>query len=295
MNHTLELAGLREDNPRDFLAALGLLRMLEVIFASTHPRLAWDQSRGIPTISTICQLSEDFASHVWQRACQISHGSKPTLEPTRVLSVSSSDLRAKLETLMLAESRLDIAILTSISSQLDVEGQSRRSEFIIESGQIIPLKGICESLANETYQQTLSAALMGLAEPIKLKHTPRWNPAEFRSAAYTTTDPAKTDFFDHPTLNVLAFIGLSFFPVVDSSRGATTTGISRATGEKCFSWPLWETPLTSAEIGTLLLLPEVHAAELNHPLLQKIGIHRVWKTRKFGDANNKYFSTAMPA
>lgn len=294
MNHSLELTGLREDNPRDFLAALGLLRMLDVVFTTSVSSVSWERSRGIPILSTTCVLPEDFAIRIWQRACQFIAASIPTLEPTRVMSVTSSDLRAKLEALVTTETQLDIAVLLSISSQLDVDALSRRSEFIIESGRIIPLKGIYESLGNVSYQPTLKAALLGLAEPFTLKHTPRWNPAEFRSAAYTTTNPADTDFLDHPTLNVLALIGLTFFPTVDTTRGAATTGFSRAMGEKCFSWPIWDTPLTSAEIGSMLHHPEVHAIEPDHMLLSAIGIHRVWRTRKFGDANNKYFSTAMP-
>lgn len=295
MNHTLELTGLREDNPRDFLAALGLIRLIDLRWTTTKAKLSWNSQTGVASITSAHPLDDDFPQQIWNLLRDIKIQNDSPFEPVPVEAISPFDFRKKIEHAIKQERELDVMLLTAMASQIEMEKASRRSDFIIESGQRRVLKGICDMLADETFGTSLMNEITGQAAPVKVSNSSRWNPAEFRSAAYTTTDPAKTDFLDHPGLNVIAFIGLTFYPVVDSSKNKSTPGFTRTPGNNPFlSWPIWSESLTPVEIATLLHHPEVHAAEPNHMLLSAIGIHRVWRTRKFGDANNKYFSTALP-
>ena len=293
MSHTLELPGLHEDNPRDFLAALGLLRMLHLLHTEAAPRLSWKPSTGHPSIESIDRLPVDFADQLWSELGTLLQGPNPILEPVPVESVSAAELRSKL--LSAASSTPAMSHLISISAQIPHEKSARRSDFIIESGQRRAIKGVLDMLSIVDHGPNLRRQLDGTADPVAVSNSSRWNPAEFRSAAYTTTDPAKTDLLDHPGLNVRAFVGLTFYPVVDSQRGAATSGFSRVHRSKRFSWPIWDGPLSPSEIGTLLHRPEVHSETPAPSILVATGIRRVWRSRKFGDANNKYFATAEPA
>jgi hypothetical protein len=46
--HELALPGLREDNPRDFLAALGLVRIVDLLWPGSEPKLSWARDSGMP-------------------------------------------------------------------------------------------------------------------------------------------------------------------------------------------------------------------------------------------------------
>lgn len=295
MTHSLELTRLREDNPRDFLAALGLLRMLDVRWPSIQTKLSWNPQTGTPAITSAQPLDINFPQHLWDLLRELKIRDLPPLEPVAVEAVSAADFRNKIKNAIDINGKFEVMLLTAMASQIEMEKASRRSDFIIESGQRRVMKGVCDMLADEDFGPSLFSEITGQANPVKVSNSSRWNPAEFRSAAYTTTDPAKTDFLDHPGLNVIAFIGLTFYPVVDSLNNKSTPGFARIGGKNQFSWPVWSEPVTPDETTSLLHHSEVHAREINHRLLQKLGIHRVWRTRKFGDANNKYFSTAMPA
>jgi hypothetical protein len=294
MNNTLELPGLRDDNPRDFLAALGLLRLIDTQWPETRIKLAWNSQKGTPSITSAHPLNADFPQQLWNLLRDIKSLDHSPLEPVPVEAVSPADHRKKIEQAIERKSKIEVMILAAMASQIEMDKASRRSDFIIESGQRRVMKGVCDMLADESFGPSLLEEIVGRAKPVKVSNSSRWNPEEFRAAAYTTTDPAKTDFLDHPGLNVIAFIGLTFYPVVDSSKNKSTPGFTRTPGNNHFSWPIWSEPLTPDEITSLLHHREVHVGELNHLLLSQVGIDRVWRTRKFGDANNKYFSTAMP-
>lgn len=295
MNQILKLSGLREDIPRDFLAALGLLRLIDTLWPETETKLAWSSQSGKPFMTSAHSLDADFPQQIWNLLRDIKSRDHSPLEPVPVEAVSPADHRKKIGYANVRESKLEVMILAAIASQIEVEKASRRSDFIIESGQRRVMKGVCDMLAEKSFGPSLLEEVEGRAKPVKVSNSSRWNPAEFRSAAYTTTNPADTDFRDHPGLNVIAFIGLTFYPVVDSSKNKSTPGFIRTLGNNLFSWPIWSEPLATEEISSVLHHPEIHMPELNHLLLSQVGITRVWRTRKFGDANNKYFSTPMPA
>ena len=291
----LPLPGLREDNPRDFLAALGLIRLIDLMWPSHEAKLSWSFQLGVPLITLARPLPEDFPQELWTLLREIKNHDHSPFEPIPIEAVSPADFRKKLEQANKLGNKLNVMILAAVASQIEMEKASRRSDFIIESGQRRVMKGVCDMLAQEFYGPSLLKELEGSVKPIKVSNSSRWNPAEFRSAAYTTTDPAKTDFLDHPGLNVIALMGLTFYPVVDAAKNKLTPGFTRTKGQNQFSWPVWDAVLTPEEITSLLHHPEVHIGAPDRLLLTAIGVHRVWRTRKFGDANNKYFATAMPA
>lgn len=294
MKYTLELPGLKEHNPRDFLAALGLLRLIDTVWSEIKARLAWDSHTGVPTLTTEGPLPDDFLQQLWNLLREMKSQDQSPLDPVPVEALSSAEHCKKIEQAQKRKSKIEVMILAAMASQIEMEKASRRSDFIIESGQRRVMKGVCDMLAQEFYGSSLLDELVGRAQPVKVSNSSRWNPAEFRSAAYTTTDPAKTDFLDFPGLNVIAFIGLTFYPVIDSSGHKSTPGYITINRDNHFTWPVWSHPLAAVEMTSILHHPALHVHELDHSLLSQIGIDRAWRTRKFGDANNKYFSTAIP-
>ena len=57
-SHELPLPGLREDNPRDFLAALGLLRLVDLMWPSCQSKLVWDGEEHLPTPVSFIHLTQ---------------------------------------------------------------------------------------------------------------------------------------------------------------------------------------------------------------------------------------------
>lgn len=77
MNHTLDLHGLREDLARDFLATIGLLRLLDLKWPLLNPKLCWLHETGHPRI----QLNETLPPTGATNSLLTSNHSKLTPSP----------------------------------------------------------------------------------------------------------------------------------------------------------------------------------------------------------------------
>jgi hypothetical protein len=77
-----------------------------------------------------------------------------------------------------------------------------------------------------------------------------WNPAEQRNYALRWRSPEDDATLSVPIHNVLAFVGLSFFPVVPANPSDRTNGFDDA--ERCFTWPLWSAALRVDTVASLL-------------------------------------------
>lgn len=295
-SHALQLPGLREDNPRDFLAALGLLRVVNLIWPEAFASLSWDIAQGTPVLCMHHPLPDAWGEQIWQQFLDWRDSPSKPFGHGKIEGISSEDFRM----FLLGESSIEpnlVWFYTSLSSQLSHEKSGKRSEFIIESASKSVLTGILGILdQNRRNRPDVQADLMGTSERQKVKNTSRWHPGEFQAAAYMAADPEDYAFTDHLTLNVFALIGLSFYPVVDSARGRRTPGMIPERGQKVrFSWPIWEHSMSALCLPSILHDAFLHAEEIDAAVLQSRGISRVWRSRRFkANGDNQYFSKAEP-
>ena len=139
--------------------------------------------------------------------------------------------------------------------------------------------------------EELTPALTGKGQPVATKSL-RWHPAEFRPAAYRSHDPGtklKGDaMLDLPACNVLAFIGLTFYPTIGTSKGTKTLGFSYLDRAWWYHWPVWESPLSIDELQTCLHCTPDY-------LRQERGFAQTWKSRRFSSEKSLYFAPAQLA
>lgn len=290
----LPLPGLSEDNPRDFLAALGLLRLVAYRWPDTRPKLSWAEAIGSPKLSLTSTLPNDWGGDLWAlllewRASECNpfgHGKIELMAPE------------KFRDLLLHESNrspVHARFYPALSAQIPHEKMGRRSEFIIESASKSVLNGINNVLGLKRGVPEVAADFEGTGTKYEVSNTSRWNPAEFQSAAYMAPDPEDMNLRDHLSLNIFALLGLTFYPAVDTAKGRRTSGISRDDGELHFSWPMWDTPLGPDDLGSILHNTSVHSKLLDVVALRGMGIFQVWRSRRFKqNGENLYFSKAQP-
>ena len=294
-SYELPLPGLREDNPRDFLAALGLLRLVAYKWPESFPKLSWSEEKGLPTLSLASTLPDDWGKDLWRLLLEwkvsecnpFGHGKIEMIAPEAFRLLLSSESK---------RSPIHARFYPALSAQIPHDQMGRRSEFIIESASRSVLNGINSLLGLKLTVIDVAGDFAGTGSRYEVANTSRWNPAEFQSAAYMAPDPEKTNLRDHRSLNVFALLGLTFYPAVDTSRGRRTTGMSRAGGGLCFSWPTWACPLTAEELASLLHHPSIHSGMADAAELKGIGVFQVWRSRKFKqNGENLYFSKAKPS
>jgi hypothetical protein len=293
MTHILNLPGLREDILRDHLAALGLLDWIHSLFPTSHPKLAWSADSGYPYLQTSEPLPED-----WSQQLLDGIQSWRTIQPNpfghgKIEAIAPQTLRDLLR--QTTDERLH-RFYCGITSQLQNEDTGRRSELIIESANRSVLKGLDDLLADSRNPLDFQSALAGTGVKREVSNTSRWHPAEYQPAAYVATDPKLNKHHDWVELNILALFGTSFYPVIDTPKGRLTAGMRRIEHELEFSWPVWSEPLGVDEVRALVTHPEFYAENPNLEMLARMGIHGLWRSRKFSpDGNNNYFLPAIRA
>lgn len=293
---TIELKGLREDNPRDFLAALGLLRLLELLWEESAPSLAWKRN-GTPNIHLVNGLPNKWHLEMIGALKELfGRDPSPVCHGNVIKSESNAFRNAVQKSLEYQDSDAPLALLPSLlyasySSQLTEEKGDKVEPtwFSFSNGQGGKnlLKDIQEMVKLLEPEEFLKS-LVGEGVPVSAKSF-RWNPIEFRSAAYRSHDPGSgvkgDDTLDFPVFNIMAFIGLSFYPTVPGKSGGWTLGFVAEKRRNYFQWPIWEMPLRPVEVSTLL-----HAApEQMNP---QRGVNQIWRSRRFSAEKSLYFAPA---
>lgn len=268
----LVLTALREDNPRDFLAALGLLRLLDSIWPESIVSLAWNPD-GNPVIHAEVALPNDWIS-LLRRALHAINSVEPhPFVHNKIIKVSHFDFRiAIVGALKFRDSEspltnLPTALYAAYGSQVhDIdEGKTSPSAFSFSNAQGGKelLRDIHQMISKELTPEGLFEFLKNSPLGRRDAKSFRWHPSECRVAAYRAHDPGgnvKGDVnMDYPCANILAFFGLTFYPVIDSAKREVTLGFSRVPllGD-CFTWPVWKGSLSIDSVSCILHHPFVH-------------------------------------
>ncbi len=293
--HELALPGLREDNPRDFLAALGLMRIVELLWPESEPKLYWAKDSGMPHLTLAKCLPDDWGSIMLNTFLEWKASDQNPFGFGKIKFIDPHEFRIHLID-GFKHSDFRVRYLASLCSQISRPGFSRRSEFIIESAGRSVLNGVSALLENRRNPIDIQGDFQGSGTLREVSNTSRWHPAELKSAAYSSADPEDINHRDFASLNVFALLGLSFFPVLDTQGGRRTVGFRRTGKLAEFSWPVWDTPLDPSSMASLLHHPGIHQPDFSIERLKGLGIYQVWRSRKFkANGDNEYFSLAQPS
>ena len=278
--HELPLPGLRDDNPRDFLAALGLFRLVAYQWPQSFPKLSWSNEKVVPMLTLNSALPDGWGKDLWDLLLEWKASECNPFGHGKIEMITPEAFRQ----LLLSQSKrspVHARLYPALSAQIPQDKMGRRSEFIIESASRSVLNGINNLLGLKLALIDVAGDFAGTGPKYEVSNTSRWNPAEFQSAAYMAPDPENTNLRDHRSLNIFALLGLTFYPAVDTSRGRRTMGMSRDDGDLRFSWPIWTSPLAPDELTSLLHHPSVHSGMADLAGLKGIGVLQVWRSRKF--------------
>jgi hypothetical protein len=116
----------------------------------------------------------------------------------------------------------------------------------------------------------------------------RWCPTEFRPAALQSDETIVSSV---PGANILAFLGLSFFPMVPTVRGARSTAMYLADGRRELLYPLWSPPVPIAIVESLLS-HSVEFLSLTEADRRSAGIVAILSASRFTREKGVYFDMA---
>jgi hypothetical protein len=300
MTHPLDLLGLREDMARDFLATIGLLRLIDLKWPSLQAKLSWEINQGFPRIHLNSQLPPDWCQQLVADIQSLEQHPESPLFHGEIIKTEYQIYRA--------------AILKTLNFQSEVHPLASLPAFMFAAyaGQSAdPKTGMIEpsmlSFANGQSGKSLlrdvreliriwdadalSAALNGTGVPLPGKSF-RWSPREYRPAAHRAHDPGSKlkgdEPMDHPSFNLLAFFGVSCVPSLSNGEGCDTACFSRDESGWSFRWPVWSQPLSVSEVTALLTTPA-------HLIVTIPDITRVWKSRRLVAEKSVYFAPATLA
>lgn len=262
------LGGLDAQNPLAYLAALGLLRVLDEDARARRagrPTLAFAQEGATAIITTDLSCDavvETVLKDAQAQEANVVLGLAYTDAGERVGRAhpdGAQDLkppppiaRALLAEAALADRRTaDLA--ASVFSELvqDNNGNTKPTGLHFTAGQQAFLK-MAEQLRAGIEAADVEEALWGPWTNSSSLPSLSWDASATRAYALRANNPSGEKRGSVPAANWLGLMALSFFPVVVRRGRLQTTAIRGGWKDSEFSWPLWSASVGVAVISSLL-------------------------------------------
>lgn len=241
--NTIELTGLKGDNPMAFLAALGVANVL----SKRSALLEWqDLAVPLPVLHT--DLDEVSLIDTLMSDLELVSGWQ-SLERAN-FKMPAEELDVFLQQGGSSEQDTKAAVLSDVT--VDGEGNPKPSDLYFCAGQQ-SFMGIAKSLVKTVSREEIHEALFG---PWKYRSskpgTFMWDTRDDRNYALMATNPVKTDKVTMPGCDWLAFRGLGLLPSFGTDKRIYTPGTSGSWKRGAWAWVLWQGPLGAKSIRTLM-------------------------------------------
>jgi hypothetical protein len=256
------LSGMSGTNPRDFLAALGLLR----ISSRSHSdvRLSFREDRGYAP--EICGIDGRDLAELVSRDAASQAGPQPwRLEYKKSQkrgTIVVADLKAppgEFREFMSAAiqswiqgKREGAAYAAAFATDVAVDGKGNTKptafHFTAANQQFLDTVEKIRSSIDRTWCE--EALFAGHAE--RPGQNLRWDPAADRAYALMAANPVTGGTSVTAPLEWLAFRALPLMPVLPRGRQAETTGVRGRGDAMQFRWPLWSPPASLATAMALV-------------------------------------------
>jgi hypothetical protein len=265
-SHTL--TGLDAQNPLGFLAALGLLRILDdharrqseplpqLAFVDEGQQVAQLRSHlGIDAIKGL--ILEDAVEQGQSRALRLAYIDQDFADPdapraVRDLKPPPAVARLYLRQMQTAPRR-DADLAAAFFSELvqDNNGNTKPTALHFTAGKQVFLTMV-EALRTGVAADDINQALLGPWTNSSQLPSLSWDAAAARNYALRASNPAEEKRGSIAAANWLAVHGLGFFTVAVDRQRLKTTGVEGGWKDSTFSWPLWSAPATAATVMALL-------------------------------------------
>jgi hypothetical protein len=258
------LTGMAGTNPRDFLAALGVLRIASGSFPEA--RLSFRDGGAFPPVidgmdaeSIIGVVVEDAEAQAGPQPWKLEYeknekrGTKRVADLKPPPEVFRSFLRSSLEAWRKgAHEGAAYAGAFATDVAVDGKGNTKPTAFHFTAANQQFLDTVERIRARVDRDWSRQALFEGHAE--RSGPNLRWDPHADRAYALMAADPNADGTAVNAPLEWLAFRALPLLPVVPIGARAQTTGTRGRGDEMRFRWPLWSEPASLAAAGSLVRL-----------------------------------------
>lgn len=261
--------GLDAQNPLGFLAALGLLRVLDYQARENdapRPRLAFSKkSRRVACVTThltrdevVATVLEDSAQQAISPLSQLAYDAAgaPT-PPTSDGAVRDLKLMPPHAKMFLRDvangPRRDADLAAGLFSDAVQanDGRTKPTALYFTAGQQQFLKMV-EDLRVGVTEADVREALDGPWEGASKLPSLSWDSTQARLYALRASDPSSEKRGSVAAANWLAFQALALFPVAPRGSRLFTTGVRGGWKDSNLTWPLWDSPLSLPVAAALL-------------------------------------------
>lgn len=280
--------GLEGSNPLGFLAALGALRLCDLLWPDRKIRLRWIRERGwrpealglpIEEPAELCRTLHEKA-HWMQPEAFAALGNNLTVERERFEGV----IREAARNASFADRRAADFSAAFGSEVFEEDKGKRRIQytdlcFVTGSGHQHFL-GAARGLAESTRPEHLREALFGPWRYADKSQSLRWDPEDAKEYALRWADPSSEGAYTVWGANRLAFEALPLFPTVPAARGLLTTGFRRQKGTREFTWPIWSQPCSVDTVRSLVGMRELLEDAPDRGRLEAMGVDDIFRARR---------------
>jgi len=290
---TIAFAGLEANNPLGFLAALGLLRVLDdgaAAAGARRPRLGFvDDGSFVAAVDTAHTRDEiielvlrDAAAQADNRALQLAYdpagaaatpGSKAAIRDLKPPPAVARDLLDHAAAAAPRTASLAAAWFSELV--VDNNGNTKPTAFHFTAGQQAFLEMV-EQLRTGITAAHLREALDGPWLNTAQLPSLSWDASVTRLYALRAGNPSKEKRGSVPGANWLAVLGLSYFPVVARGSRLVTTGVTGGWKDGAFTWPVWS---AAAEATTVASLLRLDPTAWTQPQRRAYGVETVFRSR----------------
>ncbi len=309
---TMFLNGLDGSNPLAYLAALGILRCLELFAPEAKFKMAWQSNAGAwrPILSsespfdeaeTLCEKMSSYLDAPLQMGLLESLGENLTHPPDAFRSHLADHIQKAAQGE--PESHVALAFLAAFGTDTAHQPHSKdRAQMqdtalrtMSGAGHQHFLKFMREIVADTSALQLYTTLFQPWTyEDEGRGKNLRWDPIDDRRYALRWKNPSSDPAMTMRGANRLAIEGLPFFPTAPMGTMLETTGFKSNRGS-FWSWPIWTHPLSVAAIQTVLqnvLLTKKEQTPENAEALRARGIAKVFRSQRITVGKFRNFTPA---
>ena len=285
--NSLVLRGIEGANPLGFLAALGTLRLSDLLWRESGVRMRWIRQRGWqPELEGVVAEEE-------QSFCEalVERGAWAPLEEFsdlgNNLTVKPDVFRPVVRTILQRVSGRDrrpadfiAAFGTDVLADKD-KGRIAYTDlcFITGSGHQHFL-GTARSLGSTAGPEQLREALFGPWRYADRGLSMRWDPSDAKEYALQWQDPSTEGVSSVWGATRLAFEALPLFPVVPTETGPRTAGFKTRNRAHEFTWPIWTQWASLDTVRSLINARELQEDPPNRKELGQIGVAEIFRAQR---------------
>jgi hypothetical protein len=309
MSNRWLMKGLDGSNPLAFLAALGTLRTVTLVWPGYRCRMTWKRDEGgwrpeltvdlDQKIDLVAELEKELRREPKHKAFELAENLTIKIEDFRKEAVKAqkagTNSERRLADFMAAfgseaiKSMNDPKIIADTA--LRTMSGSGHQHFL----------GTMRQLAQDTQSEHLRKALMEpwrYDDPVE-KHTMRWDPRDDVRRALRWSepsgDPARKVQGSVWGANRLAIEGIALLPTTPIGNRLETTGFIRRKDIGMFwTWPIWEGEVSVDVVRSLLAFKELQAELPDRRQLNAMGVKEIYRCERITQGRFRNFNVGIP-